>query len=223
MSHFNRRQILAAGAATGAAAALGIKPSYAQADYPSRPVTVICPWGAGGGTDATARIIAALLEKDLGQPFNVVNRGWLRRRRTLGDRNRVTAIPGDGHSRDHDASPEIDGAHPGTHAPGVMNGSARHSGEGGQPYKDVRSWRMPSVEPPGTFKASGTGQGGIWHLALSAGCWPWISSRITCPGCPRTVPRLQCRTWPPVAWTSSRARFLRRRRCSMPSRRDHSP
>ena len=37
-------------------------------------MTVIVPWGAGGGTDATARIVAALLEKDLGQPFNVVNR-----------------------------------------------------------------------------------------------------------------------------------------------------
>ena len=35
---------------------------------------MICPWGAGGGTDATARIVAAMLEKDLGQPFNVVNR-----------------------------------------------------------------------------------------------------------------------------------------------------
>ncbi len=35
---------------------------------------MICPWGAGGGTDATARIVAALLEKDIGQPVNVVNR-----------------------------------------------------------------------------------------------------------------------------------------------------
>ena len=27
--------------------------------YPSRPITMVVPWGAGGGTDATARIIAA--------------------------------------------------------------------------------------------------------------------------------------------------------------------
>src|SRR5678809_1786306 len=46
----------------------------AQAQYPNRPVQLIAPWGAGGGTDATARIIAALLEKELKQPFNVVNR-----------------------------------------------------------------------------------------------------------------------------------------------------
>ncbi|MDN9006658.1 tripartite tricarboxylate transporter substrate-binding protein, partial [Staphylococcus aureus] len=48
--------------------------AIAQANYPSRPLTMICPWGAGGGTDATARIVAQLLEKDLGQPVNVVNR-----------------------------------------------------------------------------------------------------------------------------------------------------
>src|SRR4051812_50071726 len=48
--------------------------SLAHAQYPQRPVQLIVPWGAGGGTDATARIIATLLEKDLKQPFNVVNR-----------------------------------------------------------------------------------------------------------------------------------------------------
>ena len=44
------------------------------AAYPERPITLIVPWGAGGGTDATARIIGSLLEKELGQPVNVVNR-----------------------------------------------------------------------------------------------------------------------------------------------------
>src|SRR5258706_9526636 len=46
----------------------------AQAQYPQRPIQLIVPWGAGGGTDATARIIAAVMEKDLKQPINVVNR-----------------------------------------------------------------------------------------------------------------------------------------------------
>ena len=34
----------------------------------------ICPWGAGGGTDQVARTIGAILQEDLGVPFNVVNR-----------------------------------------------------------------------------------------------------------------------------------------------------
>src|SRR5213083_3162073 len=75
MPNITRRAFAAstAAAAAAAVAGLGLKPDSAQA-YPARPVTVIVPWGAGGGTDATARIVAALLEKDLGQPFNVVNR-----------------------------------------------------------------------------------------------------------------------------------------------------
>src|SRR4030081_804136 len=73
MSKITRRSFAASSAGVAASAAFGLTPALAQA-YPARPVTVIVPWGAGGGTDATARIVAALLEKDLGQPFNVVNR-----------------------------------------------------------------------------------------------------------------------------------------------------
>ena len=56
------------------AAMLTLLVTAAHAAYPERPITLIVPWGAGGGTDATARIIGTLLEKDLGQPVNVVNR-----------------------------------------------------------------------------------------------------------------------------------------------------
>ena len=73
MPRITRRAFAASSAAAAAVAGFGFKPASAQT-YPARPVTVIVPWGAGGGTDATARIVAALLEKDLGQPFNVVNR-----------------------------------------------------------------------------------------------------------------------------------------------------
>src|SRR5512145_1276379 len=44
------------------------------ADYPVRPITFIVPWGAGGGTDAVGRVVASLLERELGRPVNVVNR-----------------------------------------------------------------------------------------------------------------------------------------------------
>lgn len=43
-------------------------------DYPSRPITLIVPWSAGGGTDAVARQFAVGLQEELGQPVNVVNR-----------------------------------------------------------------------------------------------------------------------------------------------------
>ncbi|MCM0036628.1 MAG: tripartite tricarboxylate transporter substrate binding protein [Burkholderiaceae bacterium] len=46
----------------------------AQADYPSRPVSVIVPQATGGANDTIARIIAAKLSEILGQQFVVENR-----------------------------------------------------------------------------------------------------------------------------------------------------
>src|SRR3954447_1165222 len=74
MTKLTRRTILASGAAAAAGYGFGLRPSSAQANYPARPIQMICPWGAGGGTDATARIVAGILARDLGQPVNVVNR-----------------------------------------------------------------------------------------------------------------------------------------------------
>jgi tripartite-type tricarboxylate transporter receptor subunit TctC len=58
-----------------AAVALAVLPAAAQ-NYPwkpSKPVTIIVPWAAGGSTDQMARITANELEKALGQKFVVVN------------------------------------------------------------------------------------------------------------------------------------------------------
>ena len=46
-------------------------------------------------------------------------------------------------------------------------GSARHPGHAGSPYKTVKELADAiKAAPAGKLKASGTGQGGIWHLAL---------------------------------------------------------
>lgn len=42
--------------------------------YPTRPLDVTVPWGAGGGTDTATRALSAVLQDKLGQPVNVVNR-----------------------------------------------------------------------------------------------------------------------------------------------------
>lgn len=56
-------------------------PASAQAQYPDRNVTLIVPYGAGGGTDITARLLAKDLEATLGKPVTVENRagggGWV--------------------------------------------------------------------------------------------------------------------------------------------------
>lgn len=52
------------------------QPAAPPADgaWPSRPVTLLIPWGAGGSTDAFGRILAQHLQQILGQPFPVDNR-----------------------------------------------------------------------------------------------------------------------------------------------------
>ncbi|MCQ0987202.1 tripartite tricarboxylate transporter substrate binding protein [Jiella marina] len=173
-----RRTLLATTIAAAASLAVtGV--ASAQEDYPSRPIQMIVPWGAGGGTDAVGRIIASILQEELGVPVNVVNR--------TGGSGVV------GHSAIANAEPdgytigimtiEIDMMHwqglteltyedfdilalvnadPG----GVMV-SADSEYETVQGLLDAIK-----AEPKGTFKASGTGQGGIWHLGLAG----WLLS-----------------------------------------------
>src|SRR5215470_5258331 len=172
MSKITRRAFAASTAAAAAIAGLGLKPASAQA-YPARPVTVIVPWGAGGGTDATARIVAALLEKELGQPFNVVNRTG--GSGVVGHSAIATAAP-DGYAIGM-LTVEISMMHwqgltelaPRSYTPlALMNEDPPGiQVTAGSPYKTVQELADAiKAAPAGKLKASGTGQGGIWHLAL---------------------------------------------------------
>ena len=167
------------------------------ADYPERPITLIVPWGAGGGTDATGRMIGSLLEGELGQPVNVVNR--------TGGSGVV------GHSAIATAAP--DGYTIGTITVeiGMMHwaGLTELTGKDYTPIAlynyDPAGLQVSADSPwesatdvieaikadPGAHKASGTGQGGIWHLALAgmlnaAGvapdAAPWVPSQGAAPG-----------------------------------------
>src|ERR687892_1003396 len=55
------------------AGALAALPAYSQSWKPSKPVTIIVPWAAGGSTDQVTRITAAELEKHLAQKVVIVN------------------------------------------------------------------------------------------------------------------------------------------------------
>ena len=52
-----------------------LQDAAAQDKYPSRPITMIVPFPAGGGVDAVARIVADRLGASLGQLIIVDNRG----------------------------------------------------------------------------------------------------------------------------------------------------
>jgi len=167
------------------------------AAYPERPITLIVPWSAGGGTDATGRMIGTLLEKELGQPVNVVNR--------TGGSGVV------GHSAIATAEP--DGYTIGviTVETGMMHwaGLTELTGQDYSPIAlynyDAAGLHVRADSPwtsaqevidavkaaPGDHKGSGTGQGGIWHLALagmlntagiSPDASPWVPSKGAAPG-----------------------------------------
>ncbi|HYZ33126.1 MAG TPA: tripartite tricarboxylate transporter substrate binding protein, partial [Crenalkalicoccus sp.] len=150
------------------------RPALAQPRWPVRPVQMICPWAAGGGTDAVIRIIAVLLEKELGQPFNVQNRtggsgvvGHAAIAQAQPDGYTIGMITAEICMLHWQGLTEITYRNytplslMNNDPPGVqVNASA--------PYKDIGQLAAAIKESrPGQMKASGTGQGGIWHLALA--------------------------------------------------------
>lgn len=186
----------AAGFAAGLALVAAALPAAAQ-NYPSRPITMVCPWGAGGGTDATARIIASLLEKELGQPVTVVNR-------TGGSgvvgHSAIAAAAPDGYTIGL-ATVEIGMMHwqglteltSTSYTPiGLVNADpAGVQVRADSPYKTVNDLLAAIKANPGKLKASGTGQGGIWHLAIAGllrdqkidpATVPWVPSNGAAPG-----------------------------------------
>jgi tripartite-type tricarboxylate transporter receptor subunit TctC len=73
-----RRALVTAGAAIAGSAAMGVSPFAAgqgAANWPSRPVRIVVPYGTGGTADIMARIIGQQLSIQLGQPFVIENKG----------------------------------------------------------------------------------------------------------------------------------------------------
>ena len=188
-----RRRLLGVLAAALAAFAFGT----AQAAYPERPITLVVPWGAGGGTDATARIIGSLMEKELGQPVNVVNRTG--GSGVVGHSAIATGAP-DGYTIGL-ITVEIGMMHwqgltdlKGTsYTPiGLVNADpAGLQVRADSPYKTVKDLVDAIKANPGKLKSSGTGQGGIWHLAIAGmlrdlkvdpAATPWVPSNGAAPG-----------------------------------------
>ena len=180
----------------GLTLALGSTTALAQS-YPSRPITLIVPWGAGGGTDAVGRMMAIMLERDLGKPVNVVNRTG--GSGVVGHSAIATATP-DGYTIGM-ATVEIGMMHwqgltdlnSTSYTPlALVNADpAGVQVRADSPYKTVNELLAAIRANPGKLKASGTGQGGIWHLAIAGllrdqkidpATLPWVPSNGAAPG-----------------------------------------
>ena len=144
-----------------------------NSEFPSRPITIICPWSAGGGTDIVSRQMAFQLEAELGVPVSVIN--------ATGGKG-VT-----GHNRGLTASPD---GYTLTMMTFELN-TMHWMGLTELTYRDCRPllslnedyaallvaqdspWQsLANVlkairENRGGLTASGTASGGAWHLALA--------------------------------------------------------
>lgn len=148
--------------------------SGGERPYPNRPVLLVCPWAAGGGTDRVARQLAVGLERALGVPVNVVN---------------ATGASGvNGHTRGALARPDgytitlMTAELNMLHWRGLTPITPAHFRPVGLVNRDpaalfVRKdaqWRTLDElnqhvrRYPRTLRASGTALGGIWHIAMGA-------------------------------------------------------
>lgn len=146
----------------------------ASAAWPERPITLVVPWAAGGGTDAVARVLAAGLEKELGKPVNVVNRtggGGV-----VGHTEIVNAKP-DGYTIGL-ATAEVTTFYWSNTAPftydkltpiALVNfDSAAFNVAANSPWKDLRA-ALDDIksQPSGKYKLSGMATGAAYHLAFA--------------------------------------------------------
>ncbi len=150
-----------------------------QDRYPSRPITLICPWAVGGGTDRVSRQVAMHLEADLGVKVNVVN-----------------AVGGkgvSGHTRGATADPDgytltmmtfelstfrhlfegVDLSYESFRPLVLLNQDpAALFVRGDAPWRTLDELERAIQERPGELRASGTAHGGAWHLAVV----DWLTS-----------------------------------------------
>lgn len=148
------------------------------ADWPERPITLIVPWGAGGGTDTVARTLAAVMEENLGQPVNVVNRTG--GSGVIGHAALASAEP-DGYTIgtiNVDLSQLVckgltDLTYDKFTQIALLNAAPSGVVVNSESPYDSAEELLDAIksEPDGKFTASGTGTGGIWHLAMAGWLW----------------------------------------------------
>lgn len=168
-----------------------------HAAYPTRPITFIVPWGAGGGTDAVGRMLATLMERDLGQPINVVNRtggsgvvghGAIANARP--DGYTIGLITTEIGMMHHQGLTRLSAA---SFTPlGLVNlDAASVQVRADAPYKSLKDLLDAIRAHPGKLKATGTAQGGSWHLSLygllleqkiDPASVPWVPSQSNAAG-----------------------------------------
>ncbi len=165
-------------------------------EFPTRPISFLVPWAAGGMTDLSSRALAAVMQKHIGNPVNVINRaggggviGHLTISQAKPDGYTIGAV-----------TVEITMMHnmgltPLTYQDYtplglVIDNAASVTVRAEAPYETLDDLIAAIKANPGKLQASGTSRGGIWDLArigflnaagLKDSDLPWVPSQGSAP------------------------------------------
>ena len=166
----SRRRLVQAALASPAAIAF---PALAQGTFPNRPIKLICPWPAGGATDAVMRAIAESAGKALGGQMIVENKAGASG--MLGP-NELVKAPPDGYTLSqltigvarlpHMQKMQFDPLKDFTY---ILNMTGYTFGmvvKGDSPIKSVKDLVDYAKANPGKFTYGSPGQGTTPHLAV---------------------------------------------------------
>ncbi|QHJ01013.1 tripartite tricarboxylate transporter substrate binding protein [Xylophilus rhododendri] len=170
----SRRRALAVAALASITGLQAFAPAFAQDAYPSRPITVIVPFPAGGTTDIVARLAGQALSQELGQPVVIDNRPGAGG--NIGSQM-VARAPADGYTLvmgtvgTHAINPALYKKMPYDHlkdfAPisRVANVPNLLVANPSQPYKTVKELIAYGKANPDTISFASSGNGTSIHLA----------------------------------------------------------
>ena len=175
---------------------LGACEPAGQNAYPAKPITFLVPWKAGGGTDTASRALAAVLQDELGQSVNVVNRtggggivGHLALRRAAPDGYTLGAITVE-ITMMHWTGLTTLGYSSYTPLALVTVNPSGITVRSDAPWQSVDDLIADIRQTPGAITASGTSRGGIWDLCrigfleavgLPESSMPWVPSQGAAP------------------------------------------
>ncbi len=158
-------------------AAASALPTTLQAQgssYPNRPIELIVPAGAGGGTDVLARAYAEAAKKHLPQPFSVINRPGASG--MIGHGEMINAKP-DGYKLAMVFAEIVIVPHLGlsklsyedfTPIARLNADPAAITVRSDAPWNSIEDFLAASKAKPGELKMGNSGPGSIWHLAHAA-------------------------------------------------------
>ena len=149
------------------------KPEAPKATFPTKAVSIIVPYNAGGGTDLTARALAKASEKHLGKPIVIVNKsggggavGFSEGSNAKPDGYTVTMVTVElttlrhlglatNSYKDFKAIAQIN------YDPSAITVKAD------SPWKNAKEFLAYAKAHPGEVKEGNSGPGSIWHLSAA--------------------------------------------------------